>query len=59
MDFFHQPNEIVFRSFSNVLKMISKNYYHVRGKKLDKIILQIREKKFLKATLGGCVIKSK
>ncbi len=57
MDFFHQPNEIVFRSFSNVLKMISKNYYHVRGKKLDKIILQIREKNFSKATLGGCVIK--
>ena len=56
-DFFKQPNEIVFRSFSEVLKKMGKKYYYVRGKKLDKIIKELSKNKIFKATLGGCIIK--
>ena len=55
--FFNQPYEIVFRSFSNCLKIVGKRYYNVRGKKLDNIILKIRNNSDFKATLGGCIIK--
>ena len=56
-DFFSQPYEVVFRSFSDVVKNIGKKYYSVRGKKLEKIIREIEKKSFFKATLGGCIIK--
>ena len=56
-EFFNQPYEIVFRSFSNCLKIVGKRYYNVRGKKLDNIILKIRNNSNFKATLGGCIIK--
>ena len=55
--FFHQPYEVVFRSFSESLKLVGKKYYSVRGKKLDNIIDKIRNKRLLKATLGGCIIE--
>ena len=32
--FFMQPSEVVFRSFSQSLKIVSNKYYSVRGKKL-------------------------
>ena len=38
-EFFQQPYEVVFRAFSDSIKVIGKNYYSVRGKKLDKIIM--------------------
>ena len=56
-EFFSQPHEIIFRSLSNLIKSISKNYYPVRGKKIEKIIDEIKKKSFLKVTLGGCIIK--
>ncbi len=56
-DFFTQPYEVVFRSLSDIIKKIGKNYYSVRGKKLANIIEGILEKSFFKATLGGCIIK--
>ena len=56
-EFFEQPYEVVFRSFSNVVNLIGKKYYPVRGKKLDNIIMEIEKKSFLKTTLGGCIIK--
>ena len=37
-DFFNHPYEVVFRSFSDLIKIIGKKYYPVRGKKLDNII---------------------
>tara|TARA_B100001109_G_C18810911_1_gene449662 strand:- start:114 stop:1124 length:1011 start_codon:yes stop_codon:yes gene_type:complete len=55
--FFAQPYEVVFRSFSNLISLIGKNYYPVRGKKLEKIIEETSKRSFFKATLGGCVIK--
>ena len=56
-DFFKQPHEIIFRSLSESIKLIGKKYYSVRGKKLDKIIVDIENNLLFKATLGGCVIE--
>ena len=56
-EFFEQPYEIVFRSLSNSLNFVSKKYYAVRGKKIDKIIGDIRKSSFFRSTLGGCLIK--
>lgn len=55
--FFQQPQEIVFRSFSDLIKRISKKYYPVRGKKLDGIIKKIKTNNISKLTLGGCIIE--
>jgi len=56
-DFFNQPYEVVFRSFSDSLQLIGGRYFSARGKKID-YILQIIEKDALKKeTLAGCVIK--
>ena len=56
-DFFYQPYEIVFRSLSVVLKIVGKNYYPARGKKIDKLIEKINNNNFVKVTLANCVIK--
>jgi tRNA(Ile)-lysidine synthase len=56
-DFFLQSNEVVFRSFAEVIKIIGKKYYSARGKKIDKIIDLVKTKSLFKVTLGGCVIK--
>ena len=56
-NFFSQSEEVVFRSFGEVIKIIGKKYYSVRGKKIDKIISLIKSKTSFKVTLGGCIIK--
>ena len=56
-EFFQQPYEIIFRSLSDSIKLIGKNYYSVRGKKLDKIIREIENNSLSKSTLGGCIIE--
>ena len=56
-DFFSQSEEVVFRSFVEVIKFVGKKYYPVRGKKIDRIINLIGAKTSFKVTLGGCVIK--
>jgi len=56
-DFFAQPYEVVFRSLSDVIRNMGNKYYSARGKKLEKIIREIKKESFLKATLGGCIIK--
>ena len=55
--FFQQPHEVVFRAFSDSLKIISKKYYPVRGKKLDRVISDISKNSIFKGTLGGCIIE--
>ena len=55
--FFSQSSEVVFRSFTEVVKIIGKKHYPVRGKKIDKIIQLINNKSSFKVTLGGCIIK--
>ncbi len=56
-EFFNQPEEIVFRAFTEVIKIVGKKYYPVRGKKIDKIINKVCDDKFIKTTLGNCIIK--
>ena len=56
-EFFNHSYEVIFRSLSDVLKSVSKRYYSVRGKKLDKFINSIENDKTFKVTLGGCVIE--
>ncbi len=56
-NFFNHSNEVIFRSFTEVLKYIGKKYYSPRGKKVDKIIDSIKAKSNFKVTLGGCIIK--
>ena len=56
-DFFFQSEEVVFRSFAEIIKVVGKKYYPVRGKKIDRIIDLIGTKTSFKVTLGGCVIK--
>ena len=56
-NFFSQSNEVVFRSLSEVIKIVGKKYYAVRGKKIEKVINLIRTKASFKVTLGGCIIK--
>jgi tRNA(Ile)-lysidine synthase len=55
--FFNHSNEVVFRSFTEVIKLVGKKYYPSRGKKIEKIIQSINAKASLKLTLGGCLIK--
>ena len=56
-NFFLQSEEVVFRSFAEVIKIIGKKYYYVRGKKIDNIINLIKSNSSFKVTLGGCIIK--
>ena len=56
-NFFYQPEEVVFRSFTKVLKSVGKKYYPVRGKKVEKLINQIKNDNSFKTTLGKCIIK--
>ena len=56
-NFFSQSNEVVFRSLTEVIKIVGKKYYAVRGKKIDKVIDLINTKSSFKVTLGGCIIK--
>ena len=55
--FFNQPYEIIFRSLSNLINLIGKRYYPVRGKKLENIINLVKNKSLHKVTLGGCIIE--
>jgi tRNA(Ile)-lysidine synthase len=56
-DFFNQPYEIIFRSLSDSIILIGKMENHVRGKKIDNILMKIKNNNLVKETLGGCVIK--
>ena len=55
--FFHHSCEVVFRSFTEVIKIVGKKYYPVRGKKIDMALQLINTKSTFKVTLGGCFIK--
>ena len=56
-NFFDQPEEVVFRSLTKVIKKVGENYYPARGKKVDKLINQIKNENSFKTTLGNCIIK--
>jgi len=56
-NFFNNSQEVIFRSFTKVIKLVGKKYYPTRGKKIENILKLILAKNQLKVTLGGCVIK--
>ena len=55
--FFRQPYEIVFRAFSESLRIIGNKYYSARGKKISRIIDEIINNRLNKTTLGGCIVE--
>ena len=56
-NFFIQSYEVIFRSLSDCLRMVGKKYYPVRGKKLDRIISDIKNDSLSRVTLGGCIVE--
>ena len=56
-EFFNQPQEIVFRSFTEVIRLVGKKYYPARGKKIINIVDKIKKDQLFKTTLGNCIIK--
>ena len=54
-----EATEIIFKSFSDILSLISGSYYPPRSKKIINLINRIKKTKFNKSTLGGCVIEKK
>ena len=56
-NFFHHSTEVIFRSFTEIIKLVGNKYYPARGKKIDTIIQLINTKSSFKVTLGGCVVK--
>ena len=56
-EFFEQPNEIIFRSLSDLMRNVGKKYYYARGKSIVNVILKIKSKKLNKTTLAGCLIE--
>ena len=56
-NFFDHPYEVIFRSFSDSIRLIGNKSNAVRGKKIDYILDKIRRNCLKKETLGGCIIK--
>ena len=57
-DFFKQPNEIVFRSFSVLIQKVGKKNTYARGVKIENLInYLISGKSNNKKTLSGCIIQ--
>ena len=57
-DFFHQPEEIVFRSMSKLIHKIGNKNKYTRGNKITNLIKYINFSKNLKKrTLSGCTIE--
>jgi tRNA(Ile)-lysidine synthase len=54
-----EAKEVVFKSFSDILSLISGAYYPPRSKKILNLINRISASKFKKCTLGGCIIEKK
>ena len=57
-DFFNNPEEIVFRSISQIIKIVGKKHYPPRGKKIDRLLYLIKNNNSsFKVSLGNCLIK--
>ena len=57
--FFDESEEIIFKSISDILSLVSGTYYPPRSKKVLNLINSIKKSKFNKCTLGGCVIEKR
>ena len=57
--FLEEAGEIIFKSFSDILSLVSGTYYPPRSKKILNLINRIKKSKFTKSTLGGCLVEEK
>tara|TARA_X000000368_G_C22994878_1_gene696142 strand:- start:206 stop:1273 length:1068 start_codon:yes stop_codon:yes gene_type:complete len=57
--FLEEADEIIFKSFSDILSLVSGTYYPPRSKKIINLIERLKKSKFVKSTLGGCIIEEK
>ena len=57
--FSEEAGEIIFKSFSDILSLVSGTYYPPRSKKIISLIDRIKKAKCNKSTLGGCVVEKK
>ena len=57
--FSEEAGEIIFKSFSDILSLVSGTYYPPRSKKIMNLIHCAKKTKFNKSTLGGCVIEKR
>tara|TARA_Y100000590_G_scaffold300982_1_gene339318 strand:- start:1292 stop:2347 length:1056 start_codon:yes stop_codon:yes gene_type:complete len=55
----NEAQEIIFKSFSDILSLVSGKYYPPRSKKIISLLKRLRGNKYNKSTLGGCVIEKK
>ena len=55
-NFFIYPNEVIFRSLSNIFKILSKKNYPPRGRKMINLIDNLKKRNQFKATLGGIIV---
>ncbi len=57
-DFLQQPDEILFRSFSDLIQKVGNRNVYARGIKIENLLKNLRfNKKYLKKTLSGCIIE--
>ena len=57
--FTEEAGEIIFKSFADILSLVSGTYYPPRSKKIISLIDRVKKNKFNKSTLGGCIIEKK
>jgi len=57
--FSDEAEEIIFKSFSDILSLVSGTYYPPRSKKVVNLLNRLRSNNFTKSTLGGCIIEIK
>ena len=57
--FSEEAGEIIFKSFSDALSLVSETYYPPRSRKIINLINRIKKDKFTKSTLGGCIVEEK
>ena len=57
--FSDEAGEFVFKSFSDILSLVSGSYYPPRSKKVINLINRVKKSKFTKSTLGGCIVEEK
>ena len=57
--FSEEAGEVVFKSFSDVLSLVSGTYYPPRSAKVMNLISRAKRNKFVKSTLGGCIVEEK
>jgi len=57
--FSDEAEEIIFKSFSDILSLVSGTYYPPRSKKVIDLIVRLKKSKYNKSTLGGCIIEQR